>query len=181
MEHGYQKGVKTFNLISTHEGMHVYPKLGFKEVVPYLFFSPPANQKTESSNSLIMQAIKEQWQDIQALDQEVTGEYRSDFLQKYIEDAFVILDQHHNMQGFTIPSLGNGYTITRETFLGKDLLRYKASKGESIVVPETNSIAIEEIKKLGYSQCNALPRMIYGESYSWQPEKIFCRGTGFSG
>ena len=161
--------------------MHVYPKLGFKEVVPYLFFSPPANQKTEAASSLIMKAIKEQWKDIQALDQEVTGEHRSDFLQKYIEDAFVILDQHHHVQGFTIPSLGNGYAIAKNTFAGAELLRHKAVKRESIVIPETNSGAIEKIKQLGYSKCNALPRMICGESYNWQAENIFCRGTGFSG
>ena len=65
--------------------------------------------------------------------------------------------------------------------IGTELLKYQINEGKNLVINEKNKAAAKFLLDNGYEKYVEAPRIILGENYSWKPECIFSRGTGYSG
>jgi hypothetical protein len=78
--------------------------------------------------------------------------------------------------------LGQGPILAQNDRAGLALLGFKARQGrQEIVIPEANRTAVEFLRERGFHEARRLPRMALGGDTSWQPDKIFSRGTGYCG
>ncbi len=61
-------------------------------------------------------------------------------------------------------------------------MRHKLSMGASTsVAPEANKFATEFLRSNGFVETGRAPRMALGQDVEWQPERVYCRGSGYCG
>ncbi len=184
LEFLHSEGVASPLLIATSMGEPVYRKLGFETVSTYLFFSrTDGGSSSPVSDSSIRPLILEDVEVVLALDATVTGEQRQPFLALCLDSAWVHLSPSGAVDGYYVPRLGNGLVVGANDEAGLALMRLKVRMGaQSSVVPESNHVAAEFLRCHGFVEVSRAPRMALGAAdVNWQPEHVYCRGSGFCG
>jgi len=167
---------KTILLLATALGEPVYSKLGFQKELDYIFLQ---NGKIEESPGQIIHPFQEKYQhQLLTLDKIISGEDRHQLLLPHLPNARLIL-AHERVQGFLLPSLGEGLVIAESTNAGLTLLTERLTSDKNrIALPAENNAAIDFLKANGYSEFLKGTRMYRGEKLAWQPSKIFSRIGG---
>ena len=169
-------------LIATPMGEPIYRKLGFETVSQYVFF-----EKQEAPGSMdavpgVRPLTAADYEDVFALDRLVTGEMRTPFLRGFLDAAWAHVDSSGNLDGYYLPQLGNGLVIASNDAAGLALMQHKLNQGaSSSCVPEQNPVAAEFLRSHGFVEAWRAPRMTLGPDLGWQPEHVYCRGSGYCG
>jgi GNAT superfamily N-acetyltransferase len=173
-------GAKNFLLTATELGKPIYEKMGFKTTSYYRFFNPPELFKPHYDRSNIRNANKNDLEKILQLDFEATGERRTKLMENHLEDCMVIFSDEIN--GFYMPSLGNGFIVARDYLSGIELLNFRLKRNKKpVVVSDQNTDTIEYLIKNGFTEGFKIPRMVLGSEPNWNPSMIFCRAAGYCG
>ncbi len=169
-------------LVATDLGEPVYRKLGFQVISYYVFFARQAHLPAPDAVPGVRPLQPDDEEPVFALDRIVTGEKRAPFLRRYLSEACVHTDPAGRVDGYYLPELGAGLVVAANDAAGMALLRYKAAQGGSVaVVPEQNRVAVDFLRAHGFAETSRAPRMALGHDVAWQPERVYARGSGFSG
>lgn len=169
-------------LIATQMGEPVYFKLGFKFASNYLFFKKEKHIEIEVSQD-IKPLEQRHILSIKKLDESVTGERRSSFIERFYRNAFVHFSPDNNsIDGYYLSELGNGFIAAETEQVGIELLKFKIASGsEKIIIPDANLTAGNFLIENGFAQYLSCPRMVLSNELNWKPRLIFSRGSGYSG
>jgi GNAT superfamily N-acetyltransferase len=168
---------KTILLIATTLGEPVYTKLGFRKELDYIFLS---NGHVEKPSDEATQPFHEKYQkQMLALDKSISGEDRHKLLMPHLQQSRLIIN-HEHIEGFFLPTLGEGLVVADNTSAGLTLLteRLRLTDRNRIALPESNQDAIQFLKTMNYCEFLKGSRMCLGEELIWQPSKIFSRIGG---
>ncbi len=169
-------------LIATKLGEPVYSKLGFKVSSTYTFLR---GEKILPSTPTphIHRAQLIDFDAMQKLDQEITGETRTAFLECFLAGGWIFqAGNHEHISGFFLPGLENGPILARDAIAGLELLQFKLGSGcPSVVVPSSNQPALDLLLGSDFHIENTAPRMTLGKELDWKQEGVFSRGGGFCG
>jgi GNAT superfamily N-acetyltransferase len=169
-------------LIATSLGEPLYRKLGFEVVSQYVFFEREGASSSMDNAPGVRALTAEDRESVFALDRVVTGESRRPFLSGFLEGAWVHAGMAGAVDGYFLPSLGNGPVIASNDAAGLALMQYKLSRGaSSSVVPEQNEAAADFLRSKAFVETGRAPRMSLGPDVSWQPKRVYCRGSGYCG
>lgn len=169
-------------LIATSLGEGIYRSLGFQAVSNYVFFARQTALPSTGPLSNIRPLEPRDEDALFALDRTVTGESRAEFLRRYLDRARVHLNPSGRLDGYYLPALGTGLLIAANDIAGLALLRYKITHGGDVsVVPEQNRVVLDFLRAHGFVETSRAPRMALGSDVTWQPEHVYCRGSGFCG
>ncbi len=177
-----EKRIKHQILIATSMGEPIYRKLGFQAVSYYIFFSRQTALPTTGTLSSVRAILPGDEDALLALDHAVTGEMRDAFLRRYLYGAWIHEAPSGRLDGYYLPALGTGLIIAANDAAGLAMLRYKVGHGGNVcVVPEQNRVAVDYLRAHGFAETSRAPRMVLGGDVAWQPEHVYCRGSGFCG
>jgi ribosomal protein S18 acetylase RimI-like enzyme len=182
VDYFHQHGCKSQLLVATKLGEPVYARLGFTVSSTYTFLR---SGKTIPAGATphIRRAQPGDFEAIRALDQEITGEKRAGFLERFLAGGWVFqADALEPVTGFFLPDLESGPILAQDATAGLELLQNKLGLGCTfVVVPTSNKPALDLLLKAGFLEENSAPRMTLGAELKWKPEGVFSRGGGFCG
>ena len=168
-------------LLATPLGEPVYKKLGFQTDSQYLFFVNESNVSLSKNYNNIFPFQPKDESEVFTLDQIAMGENRSEVLKPHLEKGWV-LKENEKVEGFFLPTLGNGLVIANNDSAGFQLLEKKESLGQTqIVLPEQNQNAIQFLKEKKYTHYRTATFMFLGKMKKWNPEMVYCRIGGYIG
>lgn len=83
------------------------------------------------------------------------------------------------MQGYYLPTLGDGPVVAINKEAGAALLNFKHAQGiKKAALPETNQNGIEALASLGLKEYLKGTRMYLGKPLAWQSGKVYNRIGG---
>jgi len=175
-------GVRCQLLIATKMGEPMYRKLGFRTVSRYHFLRGAPLPRSKD-NRLIRAIETCDIPGILELDRMCTGEERSVFLDRVGMKGFVYASTTPGrVEGYFLPTLGNGCIVAKSTAAGLALLEIKMTQeSPSVVIPGGNSAALDFAQQKGFQEFSTSPRMCLGSELDWKPECLFSRATGHCG
>jgi GNAT superfamily N-acetyltransferase len=170
-------GIETVLLLATSLGEPVYKRHGFIKEMDYLFFK--TDQDISFNNSYTIAPFEEKFtSELLQLDKDVSGEHRHKLLTPHLKDSKLIVD-NNLIQGYYLPTLGDGPVIARHKEAGAILLNLKLSQEiKKAALPETNQNGIDILTSLGLKQFLKGTRMYLGKPLSWQADKVYNRIGG---
>jgi len=176
------QGVEFQILIATSMGEPVYRQLGFEVVSQYVFFERDDVSSSKDSVPGVRPLTPADEDCVFALDRSVTGEVRQPFLSRFLDGASVHTGPDGAVDGFCLPGLGNGLVIASNDAAGLALMQHKLNQGSKWpVVPDHNQVAADFLRSNGFVETSRAPRMSLGPDVGWQPERVYCRGSGYCG
>ena len=176
-----RKGVDTVLLAATKLGLPVYRKAGFVQDLNYLFFKRDSPFAPDCRKENISRISREDRDTIFALDLAVSGEDRSDLLIHTMDTGYKYTGQG-SLDGYFLPDFGKGLIIAKSDEAGLELLKFKISGDQaSVVVPETNRVAIEFLEANGYTHFQTSPRLFLNGNVIWDAKRVYSRGSGYMG
>lgn len=169
-------------LIASPMGEPIYRKLGFEVTGSYLFFARETASPSTAKVPGVRALTTEDAAQVFALDAAITGERRQPFLAGFLEGGWVHLEPRGAVDGYYLPDLGNGAVIATNDVAGLALMQQKLNDGaSSSVVPNQNKVAVDFLRSNGFVETQHAPRMALGPDAPWQPERVYCRGSGYCG
>ncbi len=168
--------VQTISLLATEDGHPVYRKLGFADDVVYNFYRNEIEiEALELDASFtVMNELNEE---VYAFDQEVTLESRRKLL-----DANQIGARYYYHQKELIachfPELGDGWLISKDQELGKQLLIKQYNRKHKISFPQSNETAMDLLYSAGILPYRFAMRMYLGKKINFKGEWIYSRIGG---
>jgi GNAT superfamily N-acetyltransferase len=178
LAHIKECGIDTSILIATEMGEPVYLKAGFETIAEYCFFKRETAPENHQISTFIQPYRTQFHAAILHLDAIVSGENRERLLQPYLVQSLVFV-RDNVVQGFYIPSLGEGPIYAESIEAGKELMRLKYENVEKASLPIENQVAVGFLKDLGFVQLNKTgKRMVLGNKIDWKPEMIYSRIGG---
>jgi GNAT superfamily N-acetyltransferase len=174
--------IHDIQLIATDLGEPVYQKLGFEICGEYLFLKgsniPPEN------HDFIQKIDATYWEQVLAIDQAISGEYREKMLQTVYQNAFGFV-KNGELQGYYLPEMCEGLIYALNEEAGIRLLNFKLNQKQEVIqkvaLPIQNTVAIDYLEKQGFEVFRRLSRMCLGRKIAWQPHKIYSRAGGYYG
>ncbi len=176
-------GCHTVSLIATELGFNIYHKEGFKVESEYSFLERKsgAEQKTKQNLETDIKPYSQKFENlIYELDNKISGEKRSRIFSQKLDSAFVTLEKN-NVNGYYIPSLGEGLIGSSNSSSGLDLLAVKIQTSSSVVLPSENKKAVDFLLNNGFFETRKANRMVFGKGFQWEPQNIFSRIGGYMG
>lgn len=183
VEHGQSCGCDSILLVATELGQPVYEKIGFQAIERYIFLRATAPLPEAPPSGHIFPLTKKDWEHVVALDREAAGEDRTLLLSKYFEGG-VGWFQEGALEGFWLPSFGDGLIVAKATRAGIGLLQHKHTRPfatTSAILPESNKSAIDWLIGMGFEPARVAPRMYLGPPLQWCPTMIYSRISGYLG
>lgn len=184
IDYALEQGVETIMLIATALGEKIYEKLGFQTQTYYVFLQP-AKRLPVFNTPLVKPSYLDmnQQQQLFDLDYEVSAEKRTHLLEPYFSETLIMPSrQDEGIDGYLMPTLGNGHIVAKTEQAGLSLLRFKIAQfGGKLAIPIDNEVAIDLAKKIGYQEFRSVKRMILGKPIFWKPKCIFNRIGGHLG
>jgi predicted GNAT family acetyltransferase len=172
-----ERGCKTVSLIATELGRPVYQKVGFADQEEYVFYereTPLADRKIPENISGFRE---EHRAGILELDRILSGEVRGCLLAPKMDGAYVHLSKGR-VDGYYLPDLGEGLVMADNERSGLDLLRLKLSRSNRNVLPAGNLPGMNLMLENGFKETKRATRMVRGQRFPWQPDKMFGRIAG---
>lgn len=172
--------VDSIALIATKMGEGLYKKIGFSTVETYSFSE---NKKINIDVSKNIIAFENTYfEAVLDLDFEATAENRKDLLQPFMDNSWLYISDDGLVEGFYIQGFGDGMIIAKNKKAGNTLLEFKHSQSAfRTVVPSSNTMAVNHLKKLGIEIKSEANRMILGKNVDWKPKNIYSRIAGYCG
>ena len=177
------KGCTSQLLVATEMGKNIYSKIGFRVTSTYHRYDLKTESRIITSEKEPEKIRDEDFSSIKKLDMEITGEDRSQFIERFFTTGLISkCGKTGELKAVYLPDLGNGSIISKETEAGLEFLNLRAGHGKkTVIVPPENIDAVEFLKIEGYEFHSILPRMTLGEEVDWHPNFIFNRGAGYIG
>ncbi|MBI5806471.1 GNAT family N-acetyltransferase [candidate division TA06 bacterium] len=172
-----EQGCKTVSLIATDLGRPVYQKAGFADQEDYVFYEREAPLKSGNSSDDIMVCRVEHRAGILELDRTLSGETRERLLEPNLDSAYVH-QRNGKIDGYYIPDLGEGLVMADNEQAGLDLIKLKLSRSNKNVLPAGNGRGMTFMLENGFKETKRAKRMVRGQRFGWQPEKMFGRIAG---
>lgn len=174
------KRVKSILLIATKMGEGLYKKFGFKIIESYSISEYKKIELITSKN--IIPFENKYLASIFHLDFEATGEKRQDLIKPFLQNTWLYISANGIPEGFYIQGFGDGTIIASNENAGKLLIEFKHSMAAlRTVVPSSNTIAIDHLKKQGIEIKSHINRMSLGKDVNWKPKQIYSRIAGYCG
>lgn len=172
-----QNNCETIYLIATELGVPVYEKLGFIADTEYLFFKD-INLDKELLISDQIVPYKQGFRDeISIIDQVAAGENRMMHLEEALKNGFVYID-HHKVEGFYLPALGDGLIVANNSSAGLELLKLHLKSNEKVSFPIDNLSARDFLYSNGFREYDVAKHMRFGNIRSFKLENIYNRIGG---
>ncbi|OGU59000.1 MAG: hypothetical protein A2V66_16395 [Ignavibacteria bacterium RBG_13_36_8] len=172
-------GCKTQLLIATQMGEKLYEKLGFRTSGTYKFFKPKQIQVKKVSKN-IRQLKYDERDEILALDEKISGEFRKHMLEMFLKNGWIYIDPDTNkIKGYFLQELGEGSIIATDEQGGTELLEFKHHLGPmKTTIPDKNKTAEKFLLNNGFEEYQTAPRMVLGKEVDWKPECVYSRIGG---
>jgi hypothetical protein len=173
----------SISLIATDLGFNIYRKSGFRIQNEYVFLSQRPNFEDISDYPIgpnIKPYSKEYENSLFELDKTISGEDRSEIFKDHLDSAYISTEENE-INGFFIPTLGEGFIVASKSESGLELLKIKMRTASSIVLPAENKAGIDFLMKNGFQKNKIVKRMLYGKEFKWEPHNIYSRIGGFFG
>lgn len=168
-------GCKTILLIATKLGEPVYKKLGFTKETEYLYLR---EGKTLLRSSDSIKIFEESYlPELLNLDRIVSGENRIKVITPHLRNSYTIVN-NKKLEGYYLPTLGEGLIISRTKEAGLELLNLKHATVERAAMPGENQIASDFLLAHGFREVARGTRMVLGKKINWQPAQIYGRIGG---
>ncbi len=168
-------------LIATPLGLPVYRQCGFTVEDEYLFFRKEESaQQSKAPHPAIVPLTEDTFQEVLAIDKEVSGENRSELLQLYRNEAVCYLEEGA-IKGYYFPALREGLLVALHERAGEALLHLRMQKPGDIILPEANQAAISLLEANGYQYWRKGTRMWKNKPVDRKPEYTWSRISGNMG
>jgi len=172
------KNCDTIYLIATDLGAPVYSKVGFETETEYLFFKDIKIDKFWKISSNIIPFHPNHKVRIATIDRFISGEDRMFHLEKYLQDGFVYINNNAVIEGFYLPTFGEGLISAKTKEAGIELIKMRLTNHENASFPKDNIHAIDFLYKYGYREFKSAKRMRLGKRREWNPSNIYNRIGG---
>jgi ribosomal protein S18 acetylase RimI-like enzyme len=176
------KGCTSQLLTASEMGEPIYRRLGFEINSTYVFYKRESIVPTQHISN-VREIRQEDFLAVKELDREVTGEDRSQFIERFLSTSWIYsTNTSVGTRGFYLPDFGGGLIIARDADAGLELMKLRLNRGKTTaVVPATNTIAREFLTSEGFQEYRTSPRMVLGNKINWQPSMMYNRATGYCG
>jgi GNAT superfamily N-acetyltransferase len=168
---------ETILLIATELGEPIYRKLGFKEETEYLFYTRETLFPQTSDIPGISPYKSKYLDEMLALDLLISGEDRSWRLKQHLEGAIVYIE-NNKIEGYHLPSLGEGLIVASGTTAGINLMKFRNSRISNSALPVNNSAGVAFMRDNGFKEIRRAKRMHLGKKINWQPKNLYNRVSG---
>lgn len=177
VESAYAKNCQTIYLIATDLGAPVYEKVGFITETEYIFFKDiHRGQKFEISLN-ITKYTNEYKMQIAKIDKQNSGEDRMFHLEQHLAGAY-IYKQGNTVEGFYLPSFGEGLIVANTVSSGIELMKMRFSTREIAAFPVDNLSATEFMYQDNFKEYKSAKRMRLGKKKDWKAKNIYNRIGG---
>lgn len=171
-----ENNCSTIYLIATELGELVYRKVGFTTETEYLFHTNVTKKDWMISDSI--RRYKDKYKEqIRALDKAVSGEDRMMHLEEHLENCLIYCD-NDNVEGYYMPTLGEGLIIAGTETAGIELLKLHLKDNDRVVIPQENHTARKFLKEIGVGEIKAIKRMRLGKERDVQFSNFYNRIGG---
>lgn len=171
---------KTVYLIATALGEPVYEKLGFETETEYLFYKDLKATIKHPPSTHIVPYTQNFYEQIQLLDQRISGENRLFHFEDRLATAFVYTAKNR-VQGYYIPDFHEGFIIAAAEDAGIGLLQNRLLSKDHAAFPINNTAAIACMSMQGFEPFKTAKRMRLGEIRDVDYSKIYNRIAGSIG
>jgi len=172
-----EKGIKSIYLIATEMGAPVYSKLGFEVETEYCVFKGEKIKLEETLSDKIIPCRSEYKEQILLMDRLTSGEGRSAYFDEHLEQAQIFI-KDEVIEGFYMPTLGDGLIIATTPLAGKELMKLRLATKDFFIFPQDNTIAAELMSEYNFKKMYKVKRMFLGERIKWNPEYLYNRVGG---
>ena len=167
----------TIYLDATDLGYPVYIKLGFEPEATYAHLRCEENiTGLQLSGSVITYQEKYRQQLLQ-LDKNISCEDREDTITENLATAQVYIN-NNVVEGFYLPSLGNGLIIAKNDIAGIELVKCRLENNYYAILPSVNEPAINFLLQNGLGQFRISRRMFMGKKREWKGNCMYNRISG---
>ena len=166
----------TIYLIATELGEPVYKKVGFITETEYLVYKNIAKKDWVVSRN-IRQYEERYKTNFAVFDREVSGENRMVHLEEHLANSFVY-HKEDNVEGYYLPSLGEGLIIAKTEISGIELLKLHLQHNDRVVIPKENLTAQKFLQEVGFEEVKSIKRMRLGKERKLQFANIYNRIGG---
>lgn len=157
---------RTVLLAASAMGRSIYERLGFEVEDRYAIMRGPAGGREHSVRALQADDLPK----LHALDQVATGEDRSHLLESFSQGWMAT-------GGFALDTpWGVGPVVAEDVASGEALLdtvRAHSNAELTLRVPDSNVAAMNYLRRNGFVETGALPRMRLGDPVPWRSEMIW--------
>lgn len=166
----------TIYLIATEQGAPVYEKVGFVTETNYLFFADVRLPPTVPAAGIepYQAACRSQ---VAAIDRAISGESRLFHLESHLA-AGVVYRVADEVQGFYLPTFGEGLLLATTAEAGRALLRQHLHARANVAFPEENHAAAAFLRGHGFQEFKKAKRMRWGHNRPVQLASIYNRIGG---
>ena len=171
------KNCSTVYLIATDLGLPVYLKQGFLEDTEYVAYKKTAELPQFSTNENITGFTEIYKEQIKRLDRKISGEDRFFILEEHLQKAR-IYQNNNTVEGFYLPTLGEGLIIAENSIAGIALMKERLSTHENAILPVDNKEGIKFLEDLHLTRVRVMKRMYTGEKRKWFPQHLYNRIGG---
>lgn len=171
---------KTIFLIATALGEPVYEKLGFETETEYLFYKDLAANKTYIPSPNIVPYNQQYHDQIQMMDQRISGENRLFHFEQHLPTASVYTI-NNRVEGYFIPDFQEGLIIATSSEAGTELMKKRLATKDNAAFPIDNVAAIACMSMQGFEPFKTAKRMRLGEIRDIHYSQIFNRVAGSIG
>jgi len=171
------KKCKTIHLIATDLGAPVYEKVGFLTETEYLFFKDLKIENPTNNFEHIHKYRKEHKNEISIIDKVNSAEERMCEIENHLEKSFVYYEGNE-IEGFYIPTLGEGLIIANNSRAGIGLLKFHLKTNTKVVLPKDNLIGVSFLYENGFKEFKSAKRMTLGKKRNVKLENIYNRIGG---
>lgn len=171
------KRYETIYLDATDLGYPVYKKLGFELDAEYAHLKTDIAFYEGHTSECVVSFDEKFRSQLYALDQQVSGEGRSVVLDEHIAASKIYLHKA-SLQGFYMPTLGDGLIVAHTPYAGIELMKCRLQTQKFAILPLDNAIAIDFLEKQHFYPVRIGRRMFLGKKRTWQPQNLYNRISG---
>jgi GNAT superfamily N-acetyltransferase len=155
------KKCETIYLIATDLGAIIYEKLGFETETEYLFFKDIKIERYRGMLNNIALYTGDMKDQIGDIDKMISGEDRMCSLENHLHSSYVYKNGS-DIEGFYLPSLGEGLIIAKTDISGVELMKLRLNKNEQAIFPLDNFTAKSFLSQNNYTPFRKAKRMRLG-------------------
>ncbi len=167
----------TIYLDATDLGFPVYIKLGFEMETTYAHLKSEEKITGLNLSDSVIQFKEEYKEELLQLDCIISCEDRRETLSENFSTAKVYVS-NNRVEGFFLPSLGNGLIIAANDIAGIELVKYRLENNYYAILPSDNISTIRFIEENNLVQFRISRRMYLGKKRAWQANRIYNRISG---
>ena len=170
-----QRSCETILLIATTLGAAVYKKVGFETEGEYFFYK---REEVGLATSIgVFPYSSKHFNAVLELDRKVSGEERRHLLTPHLDNCWIVGNEK-NIEGFYMPTLGDGLIISSIPGAAEELMRKRMERETKSVLPQENKHGIDFLLKNNFQFFITGARMRLGKKILWQPTMLYNRIGG---